>query len=232
MPIKQKYRILHFLDRGIIGGKEKALCQLLETFSGDNRFKFGAVVSSEEGVFNTKLNKIGCEVINFNSKSGFDLTPLFKKDIIKRLSYYDTHHFHDPSPIRILLSLLCGKKVRVFTRRHGFDNFSNKWSKGRIKHIINRFLIRRYFHGFSGNTNHAANFTSIFYNIPRENIYTLYNGINFKLFAPRTNNQILDNLGLCQNDFIIGTACHLEPIKRVDLIIRAFAKCNIPNKKW
>ena len=38
-------------------------------------------------------------------------------------------------------------------------------------------------------------------------------------------------MGLSEPAFLIGTACHLIPWKRVDLIINAFALWKIPNKK-
>jgi len=121
---------------------------------------------------------------------------------------------------------------RVLTRRGGYYNYNKKGIKSWLKYFINRTLINIFFQGFSGNTELASDFVRYFYRIREKKIFTLYNGIFFDDLRPsflKTHAQ--EKLNLSKTQFNIGTACHLVPWKRVDLIIRSFKKCAINGKK-
>jgi len=227
----EKIKILHFFGRGKIGGQEKALYQLLKASVNDKDIELGVAIWKQEGLYSKKIKALNIPIVDLHLKSGFS----FKID--KKLSYklkkYHIHHFHDPSPNIIFLSLISGSKIkRVFTRRGGLHDYHNKGLKIILKYFINKILIRNFIHGYSGNTRLAADFVKQFYGIKNKSIYILYNGMFYESLKPVTpQKNILQNLNLSESEFKIGTACHLLRWKRVDLIIRSFSHCDIKKKK-
>jgi len=227
----KKIKILHFFSRGEIGGQEKALYQLFKAFSDDKEFEFGVAIGRQKGFYSKKIIDLKIPIVELNVTSGFSLK--INKEILYKLRDYPIHHFHDPSPNLILLSLLSSSDIiRVFTRRGGFYNYRKKGLKIWLKYFINKILIRNFFHGYSGNTKFAADFVKQFYKIQNKKIHILYNGIFFNQLKPSIPKQkIFRKLDLSESEFNIGTACHLLKLKRVDLIIRSFSRCNIKGKK-
>ena len=232
MGTKSKYiRVLQFFGDGSIGGKERAIFNLIKSFIDDDTVHIGVAISRGKGLYCEKIKELKVPIIDVNFNSGFSFNVDLKK--IKDMKTYDIHHFHDPSPNLILLSLLCGSNVkRVYTRRGGAHDYSKKHFKIKLKYMLNRLLIRHFFDGYSANTKHAASYIADFYKLRHEDIHVLYNGINFNSSFPLIEKQnVFDVLNLDKDDFVIGTACHLISIKRVDLIIRSFSRCQIKNKK-
>ena len=226
-----KIRILHFLGRGNIGRQEKATYELLKSFINDSDIEFGVAIGQHNTFYEKKIRDLKVPIVELNLNSGFSFK--FNKTLLNELKEYNIHHFHDPTPNVILLSLLSGSKIRrAFTRRGGFHDYKKNGIKVRLKYFINKLLIRNLFHGYSGNTIHATEFVRHFYNIRSKNIHVLYNGILFERLVPTVRpSDILDNLNLTNTEFKIGTACHLIDCKRVDLIIRSFCNSNINKKK-
>jgi glycosyltransferase involved in cell wall biosynthesis len=231
MSFPGKKRVLHFITKGEIGGQEKAIYYLLKGFEGNKDFEVGVAFARKIGTFAKEIEQLNVPLIELNLKSGLDFK--FNRKLLGELKQFQIHHLHDPSPNIALLSILCGSQIkRAFTRRGGFHNYSRKGIKTWLKYKINKFLIKNYFNGFSGNTTLAAEFVRNFYQICDKPVYVLYNGIFFDDLEPTIpKNQILNELNISNKDFKIGTACHLLPIKRINLVIRAFALCKIGEKK-
>jgi len=232
MVDNKKIRVLHFGGGGGIGGQEKAMYQLFKSFINDKEFDFGAAMGKSDTLFySQKLKELHIPVIELGFKGGTSFK--INKKILVELKKFNIHHFHDPTPNLILLSLLSGSGIkRAFTRRGGFHNYRNKGLKIRLKYFINRILVKNFFHGYSGNTKLAVEFVKQYYGIRDKEIYVLYNGIDFSHLMPNMNKEnVIHLLSLSNEEFKIGTACHLIDLKRVDLIIRAFAVADINKKK-
>jgi glycosyltransferase involved in cell wall biosynthesis len=225
-----KTKVLHYLSHGRIGGQERAMYQLFRAFENDSEFEFGVVFGEKGGFYLSRILELNINSISLQSGSGFSLHVSPK--IIKFLKNYKIHHFHDPSPNQILPCLLLRKgTIRLFTRRGGLIDYSRYGLKKKLKHRVAKYLIRHYFHGYSGNTKTALEYIERYLNITGPN-QLLYNGIDFGLLEPRkSTDEIALELCLKTSDFKIGTACQLVELKRVDLLIRAFHRANIPGKK-
>ena len=150
-----KLKVLHFMTRGDIGGQEKALYELFKAFRDDDNIEVGVALGRDKGILIKKINELGIPIVRLNIKGGFDFK--IKKKVLRKLKMYNIHHFHDPSPIFIIYSLLSGLRIkRIFTRRGGNITYKARGLKIRIKYIINKLLIKNTFHGFSGNTINAV----------------------------------------------------------------------------
>jgi glycosyltransferase involved in cell wall biosynthesis len=224
----KKIKVLHFMSSGKIGGQGRALYQLFKALKDDKDIELSAAAGRDEGLYAVKLNELGIPIIRLGIKSGFSLN--FKKTIIEQFKTFDIHHLHDASPNQMIYSLLAGSRVkRCFTRRGGLFHYP-KWNiKKNLKFRIKRILLKK-FDGYSANSMNAAASMKQQYNVKKE-VKLLYNGIDFKLLAPKARkDNILKSLGLMDR-FIIGTASRLVKLKRTDLLIRAFSRAAIPNKK-
>lgn len=204
--------------------------QLFRAFENDPEFEFGVVYGEKGGYYLSRILGLNIRSMSLRSGSGFSLHVAPR--IITFLKNYKIHHFHDPSPNQILPSLMLGKgTIRMFTRRGGLIDYSRYGLKKKLKHSIDRYLIRHYFHSYSGNTKTALEYNERYLSIISSN-HLLYNGIDFGLLEPRkSKDEIALELCLKKSDFNIGTACQLVELKRVDLLIRAFHRANIPGKK-
>lgn len=226
----KKIRVLHFLSHGNIGGQERAQYQLLRAFNDDDEFNFAVAIGKSEGIYVDYIRKLNMPIIDLHISSGFSLR--FDHDLLRNLRQFHIHHLHDPSPNHMVTSLLAGKKIkRVFTRRSGMINYSRYGLKRKMKYLVSKLILKRFFDGFSGNTQNAVEFVRSFYGI-KQKIHVLYNGIDFNLLKPNNDmSTLLERLKLNKKDFKIGTACHLLDWKRADLLIRAFSLCSVDNKK-
>jgi glycosyltransferase involved in cell wall biosynthesis len=230
MRSTEKIRVLHFLSHGAIGGQERAQYQLLRAFVNDEEFELAAAIGRSEGYYVDLVKGLNIEVIDLHLSSGYDI--VFARKHLDALKQFDIHHLHDPSPNHILISVLSGGNTkRVLTRRGGLIDYRRYGLKRRVKYLVSKLLIKRCFDGYSGNTQTAAEFVRRSYNI-KSNISVLYNGIDFALLQPRqTKNELLAALRVSNSDYKVGTACHLVPLKRVDVLIKAFGICRIKSKK-
>jgi glycosyltransferase involved in cell wall biosynthesis len=85
-------------------------------------------------------------------------------------------------------------------------------------------LLRGGFHAISGNTAHAAASASQLFRIEPDRIEVTYNGLDFALLEPqRSKPQIEQELGIEAGDFVLGSAAHLRPWKRIDRLLRLVA---------
>jgi len=230
MSDREKIRILHFLSHGKIGGQERAQYQLLRAFENDDEFEVAVAIGRGEGHYVNLIKGLNIRVIDLQISSGFAIR--FDRRHLQALQQFQIHHFHDPSPNHILISILSGGNIkRVFTRRGGIIDYSRYGLKRRAKFLATKFLLKKYFSGFSGNTQTAVEFVRTFYGI-NGNVHVLYNGIDFGLLSPNKDKiSLLKELKLNQEDYKVGTACHLLDWKRVDLLIRAFSICKVRDKK-
>lgn len=229
---KKRYSVLHFLNSGGVGGLEKSTYQLLEALSSDNEFEVGVALAQNDGVYAGKMRDLNISVIDLKLRKGYSAR--LDREVIRSIKDFDIHHFHILKPNVVALSILSGRRrVRVLTRRGGEHDYMKDYGlKIRVKYVLNRFLIKRYFSGYSGNTAHAADFIVRFLGLKYAKTHVLYNGIDFGQLKPSIGKQeALRRFGLDASEFRVGTACHLVGLKRVDMLIRAFSRCDVSGKR-
>jgi len=215
--LNRQLTIVHWLWSGDIGGIERATYQLVREQLKDPDLKVGVFFGKGTGYYYEMFKALGCSVVSFGLKSGFDLTKL--RSMIRYYREYQIHHHYAPQVSAILASVLTkGGKVRVYTDC-GQDKYSGKKY---IRQLLAGFFLRGYFHAYSGKSWYAVKVASERYKIPLEKFVVTYNGVDFSLLEPeRTREEVCRELQICPDCFIIGTAAKLRPLKRIDRLIRA-----------
>jgi glycosyltransferase involved in cell wall biosynthesis len=118
-------------------------------------------------------------------------------------------------------SLSCSGARRVYTHRGGNTDYP---IRKQLQYRATGVLLRSGFHAFSGNTAHAAASASQLFRIDPDRIEVIYNGLDFALLEPqRSKPQIEQELGIEAGDFVLGSAAHLRPWKRIDRLLRLVA---------
>lgn len=217
-------RVLHCMWSGDIGGAERALYQLLREQLRDPTIEPAILYGNARGPYAERARELGVEVIDLGLPNGRAIGRVGA--IRAAMRPFDLHHFHAAEPLLMVASLRCEGVRRAYTHRAGFNEYP--WKK-RLQYELVGFLVRRGFHGFSGNTAHAARSASRLLRVPAERFSTTYNGIEFELLDPkRPAAEVREELGLAPNAFVVGTAAHLRRLKRIDLLIEAVAAAGDP----
>jgi glycosyltransferase involved in cell wall biosynthesis len=212
-------RVLHFLWSGEIGGTQRSLYQLVREQLKERENQVGVLFVEPDGPYFELFRSAGCLVESVVAAGGADLRLPAK--IALRARRYDLHHFHSAEPLLMLGSLAAGRKTRVFTERGGAQSFTS--ARKRLRYGLTSPLLRRFFHGYSGNTRHAAAVAAERYRLPRANVAVTYNGLDLELLATRQNRRdIRAGLGATERTFVVGTSAYLKEWKRVD---RLFTAC-------
>jgi len=155
-------------------------------------------------------------VVDFALRSGRDVTALRRATRI--LERYDVHHFHAPELVLMLASLRTGG-TRIYTHRAGRIVYHGRRA---LRYRMLGLLLRR-FDALTGSPQ-AATAIHDLYGIPRDRIYTTFNGIDPARVTPdESSAEIRRTLGLPEDAVLIGTAARLRKFKRADLPIEAAA---------
>ncbi len=216
-------RVLHFMSSGRIGGQERAQFQLFRALNAHPEMEITVAVVRAEGPYLRMVEAAGLPVMRMQIRGGFNLG--FRLDLLRSFREFDIHHLHDPSPNIMLYSFLGGGESvrRCLTRRGGLFHYSPMKIKKRLKFRIKKILVRR-FDGFAGNSPNAVDSLRTQYGVTRP-VRLIPNGIDFDLLQPeRDADAVRRELGLTKNHFVIGTASRLVGLKRIDLLLRAFAR--------
>ena len=206
-------RVLHVLWNGDIGGAERAVYQLaLHQRRSGCAAEIGFGQAS--GHFMDRARESGIPVVDFALRSGRDLTALRRATRI--LDAYDVHHFHAPELVLMLASLRTSA-TRIYTHRAGRIVYRGRRA---LRYRMLGRLLRR-FDAITG-SRQAASAIHDLYGIPRDRIYTTFNGIDPAQVTPcMSSAEIRTHLGFSRDAVLIGTAGRLREWKRVDALIQA-----------
>jgi glycosyltransferase involved in cell wall biosynthesis len=207
-------RVLHVLWNGDIGGAERAVYQLAlhQRRSGGLLAAIGFAQAS--GHFSDRARESGIPVVDFALRSGHDLTALRRTTRI--LDAYDVHHFHAPELVLMLASLQTSA-TRIYTHRAGRIAYRGRRA---LRYRILGQILRR-FDAITG-SRQATSAIHDLYGIPRDRIYTTFNGVDPALMAPRVSPaDVRAHFGFSADAVLVGTAGRLRELKRVEALIEA-----------
>ena len=212
--------VIHILWSGEIGGKERAVYQLVRHQIGHSRFTPAVAFCQAHGPYVQKVRELGCTIVDLQMRSGADITAL--PAIISKLRPYHLHHFHSAEPTVMLGSSLCRGAKRFYTHRGGQPSFN---LRQRLKYRFLGLLLRSHFAGLSANTRHATFSGSCLTGIPVQRWTVTYNGMDFRLLEPKVDPGVIAGAhGLLPNQrTIIGTTAHLRSWKRIEYLLQACA---------
>ena len=210
------HRVLHFLWDGTIGGAERALYQVVRRETALGEWDVGVAFGRAEGPYADAVRSLGCEVLDLRMRSAADFPKALRE--ARRLRDYDIHHFHVMEPSQIAASVRCGGTTRVYTERGGLDAYVPRLKEAR--RAVGGMLLRRYFHGFAGNTQHAVNVAVKRYRLEGLPTHVTYNGIDFSLLVPgRDRLEVRRQLGIGSGDFVVGSSGTFKSWKRFDRVV-------------
>jgi glycosyltransferase involved in cell wall biosynthesis len=211
-------RVLHVMWALAIGGAERALYQLVlaQRASGVDA---GVMIASTVGLYGERLGAAGVPVECLGQRRSLDIPAALRARSV--FARWDVVHFHVAEPPLMLSAALTPGRM-YFTHRAGAFRYPYRRL---ARYRAAGFVLRRRYDGVVGNTAHAADVASTLFSIPRQSIGVVYNGIDWDLLRPeRDAADLRRELGVSQDQFVLGTTGNLRDCKRVDLVIRALAR--------
>jgi glycosyltransferase involved in cell wall biosynthesis len=177
------------------------------------------------GPFAEAIEALGCTVLQPQIAHGY--SALSVPSLTRQMRGFDVHHFHGAEPLVMSASLGCRGALRIYTQRAGVAG--RPPIKKRIRYAITGAILRRRFHGVSGNTRYAVDCAASLYGLDPQHSHVTYNGFEFGLLEPvRPPEQVRDELGLDEGDFVLGTAANLKHWKRIDRLLDLLAAIDEP----
>jgi glycosyltransferase involved in cell wall biosynthesis len=191
--------------------------QLARAQVADPQISPGLLFAQGRGPYWERALELGCPVASLDMPSGRSLSHVSRAAEIMR--DFSIHHFHSAELVLMLASLRCRGARRVWTHRGGRTDYP---LRRRVRYEIAGQILRRSFHGFSGNSAHAVNFSAEMFRLDPARFAVTYNGLDFGLLEPtREPPDVRDELGLAPDHFVVGTSAHLRPWKRIELLLEA-----------
>jgi glycosyltransferase involved in cell wall biosynthesis len=206
--------VLHVLWNGDVGGAERAVYQLALHQQRSGGFRAAIGFGQASGHFSDRARESGIPVVDFALRSGRDLTALRRAKRI--LDAYDVHHFH-ASELVLMLASLQTSATRIYTHRAGRIAYRGRRA---LRYRILGHVLRR-FDAITG-SRQATSAIHDLYGIPRDRIYTTFNGVDPALMAPRVSPaDVRAHVGFSADSVLVGTAGRLRELKRVEALIEA-----------
>lgn len=230
-------KILHFITSLKVGGAESALYNLLEYWSKEDKNEH-IVLYIYDGPFVSKISNLGVRVHQLKGLiSPYDPLSIFR--LIRFVRHIKPDIIHSSlwsaNILSRFASIIC--KIPLICDLHSdctfHGAFRNFIEKKTIK-FPKRFVavspsVKTSFTNKFGTNAFGTNKLAF----TKENIVLIRNGIDVKKVYERAKAEHItrEDIGCGEGDFIIGTVGRLHKIKGHDLLIKAFAKFNRPNKK-
>lgn len=218
-------RVLHCMWSGHVGGAQRAVYQLVREQLRGGSVTPAVLFAQGEGPYWERMRALGCPTLAAGLANGHDVARI--GSIAKQMRPFDLVHCHGAEPLFILASLRCRGQLRVFTQRGGLA--ASYPVRKRVRYALTGIILRRSFHGLSGNTAHGARAAGQLFGIEPSRFAVTYNGTEFELLEPtRAPEDLRAELGLPADSFVLGTASTLKRWKRVDRLVHALAAIDRP----
>jgi len=225
-----KTRIVHVTSSLKIGGAEKILCDLIEQLHTYEQY----VLYIHDGPHRHELEKMGISCKKLQGITG-GLDPWIIVNLYRELKKIKPDTVHSLLWIATLLSRLVTRLLKIY---HVMALHNNIEQDGYIRNWLDWLTIRMVMIG-SGGKRYRDNYTIIVvsgqvkesaqrYIYPKEdNKYiVIHNGVDAQRIYTRVAQSTItgDQLGLLNNNYIIGTVGRLVPVKNYELLIDLFAQ--------
>jgi len=216
---RAKPKVMHITYDMRIGGTEMVIKNIIDGCD-KNIFEMSVLcIESPLGPFAEELQKDDIEFFQLNRQPGFD-TNLIKqiRQIIKN-NKVDIIHCHQYTPwvYGVFAAAFSNTKV-IFTEHGRFHPDSSTWKRKLINPILNLFTDQ--VTAISKATKEAL---IEFENIPEKSITVIYNGITPLTVVQTEVDKLKIDLGIPENNTVLGTIARFDPIKNHTMMLRAFA---------
>ena len=201
------------------GGSERHVIRLLEGLSNFG-YRVSLIVNSKTGPLLEKVNNLGVEVIEIpiSPTLGGRLSFIFNTAKFLRDHHFDiVQGFNDIIIFYLSLAAkIAGTPILLFALRntHIFNNPS-------IKTKLIGWVCRNLASGMIVNSSQTAQQIIGKFRVPEERVKIVYNGVQFlQDRQPNDAVQMREKLGIHATRKTIGIVARLDPVKRVDTLIK------------
>lgn len=224
-----KIRVMHVMQSLEIGGLENGVVNLVNNMD-PAVFDFYICCIRREGVLKSRL-KNEVKVICMNEKEGFHLSSAV--NFAKLCKEYKIDIVHTHGWAGGLYTGVVGGKISgvpvIINGEHGVFYLEKK----------SRFLAQKILFGMTDKiipvSNDLKNDILTHFKIKSDKINAILNGVNIDKFKPdiEAGSKIRKELGINENDIVIGSVGRLEPVKDYQSLIKAAEKISnkIPGMK-
>jgi glycosyltransferase involved in cell wall biosynthesis len=208
-------RVLHINWSGRLGGAERFAYSLAA-----HQDKATIAYMSQELTMGARAETNGISVAQFLMKSGFDLVGFLKYVVFIKSQQFDVIHDHNGPPL-VRLSKLFSPRSVFIQHIHGTKWGNAQWERTRVlfwKWTTN-WLVDHYI----ANSEHTRRIASLKEKIPLRCISVISNGIDLSEFSrpkARSTSIVRNELGIKEEDWVVGIVASLTPAKGIDKFIR------------
>ncbi|MDQ2085608.1 polysaccharide pyruvyl transferase CsaB [Herbivorax sp. ANBcel31] len=212
-------KVLHLIGGGDVGGAKSHVLSLVNELG---KYIDVKLISFRKGPFADDARAMGINVEIV--KTGTILTDIRKILHIIKNEDYDVIHSHGAKANMIAVSVKKFTKIPVVTTVHSdyrldyLQNILKMFSFGLINTVALRFI--EYHIGVSNNFKQML----IKRRFSPQNIFTVYNGIDFKKEVSNLSKEhFLNkyNLNFAKDDVLIGILARLHPVKGISTLLQA-----------
>ena len=217
----RKLHVMQILHSMGLAGAEKVVYDLVTSLDG-GCFKFSICCLDFTGELGERLIEEGFEVISLNRKPGVDFTLIRKLIRILKDRQIDIVHAHQYTPYfyGATAAILSGRCKIIFTEhgRHQPDRI-------RLKRAIYNQFLNLFTDRITGVSNFSKDSLVKYEKLPARKIKVIYNGIDPDEFEVSLDREAKrKELGIEQDEVVVGMIGRFDPIKNHLMLLRAFYK--------
>ena len=219
-------KVLHVVWSLHFGGIEKLVFDLMKFQKDQNNLDASLLVGQREGEFVTLFEQHALKTYNLGLKSGLDWRLKKLKEALNIMRSYDVIHFHSFNPLMALAAIKSKKKI-MYTIHGGFGFGRKRRFNDRILELLKIQFLKCEVDLISSNSNFTKSIAISRFGLHNHsNLFVIYNGIDIQQKRDDARKQKVDpelKLDLATK-FVIGTVGRFAGFKRIDRLIKAFAK--------
>lgn len=214
-------KVLHIVWSAHFGGIEKLVLEVCQEQMTSKTVAPTVYFPRCEGEMLTQFEASGIPIERGQFKKGLELSRTKFQEAKKTFAKYDVLHFHVFNPI--LASAASGLKKAIVYTEHGNFGFGRKSSSiDKLLMALRARFLRKNVHLLLFNSKFSQDYAHGIMRLSGVKQQVLYNGV--RLFKEGKVKSDPSLLKACEGCFVIGTAARFAAFKRIDLLLRSFAK--------
>lgn len=227
---KRPIRILHITFNMGFGGTEQVIRQLVTNLPADEFSNQVLCIDGHVGEIGEQIAEQGIRVFALKRKPGFDwqLAKQIRKEV--REQRIDIVHCHQYTPWVYGWLAHIGTSAKVVFTEHGRFHPD----RYRIKAIFINPLMASTSHAIVAISRATRQSLAQYEFVPRPKIEVIYNGIRGMTRDEGIALKTRKELGIPEDEFVMGTVARLDPVKNQGMMLEAFSEVlsHQPDSCW